>query len=39
MSEIKTDLAWVVPPFTARGRLSASALQVGQNCYQRKGAI
>jgi len=39
MSGIKTDLAWVSPPFPARGRLPVNALQVGQNCHQHNRAI
>jgi len=38
MSQIKTDLAWVPPPFPARGRLPSSALQVGQNGHQQNSA-
>jgi len=39
MSGIKTDLAWVPPPFPAQGRLPVNALQVRQNCPQHNGAI
>jgi len=38
MSEIKTDLAWVPPPFPAQGRLPVNALQVGQNGHQQNSA-
>lgn len=38
MSEIKTDLAWLPPPFPAQGRLPTQALQVGQSCHQQNSA-
>ncbi|MDZ7280044.1 DUF2235 domain-containing protein [Pantoea eucrina] len=38
MSEIKTDLAWLPPPFPAQGRLPTHPLQVGQNYHQQNSA-
>ncbi|WP_343463416.1 DUF2235 domain-containing protein [Pantoea sp.] len=38
MSEIKTDLVWLPPPFPVQGRLPTHPLQVGQNYYQQNSA-